>query len=64
MRLDHVDGGIPTLKVALSEHMSAEALKKLAALINEKPPARKADLAAAIMRRLAGEGLRTIWQSL
>jgi hypothetical protein len=64
MRQYHVDDEIPTLEVALSEHMSAEDLKKLAALTKEKPPTRKADLAAAIMRRLAGEGLRTVWQSL
>jgi hypothetical protein len=64
MRQGYVDGEIPTLEVALSEHMTAEDLKKLAALIDEKPPTRKADLAAGIMGRLAGEGLRTIWQSL
>lgn len=60
----HVDGGIPVLEVALSEYMSAEELKKLAALTGEKLPTRKADLAAVIIRHLGGERLRAVWQSL
>jgi hypothetical protein len=64
MKRYHVDGGIPTLAVALSEHMSAEELKNLARLTREKLPTRKADFAAVIMRHLDGERLRTVWQCL
>ena len=64
MKRYDVDGGIPTLKTALSERMNADALKKLAALTGEKLPTRKADLAAVIIRHLGGERLRTIWQCL
>src|SRR5271157_3919510 len=61
---DNVNDEIPTLEVALSEYMSAEELRKLAALTREKLPTRKADLAAVIVRHLDGERLRTIWQGL
>jgi hypothetical protein len=64
MKRHHVEGGIPTIEVALSEYMNSDGLKKLAALTDEKLPTRKADLAAAIMRHLDGERLRTIWQCL
>jgi len=64
MKRYHVDGAIPTLKVALFEYMSAEDLKKLVALTKEKVPARKADLVALIMKHLGGERLRTVWRSL
>ena len=57
-------GGIPTLDLALSELMSSNDLKKLAALTREKLPTRKADLAAVIKRHLEGDGLRTVWQGL
>lgn len=60
----HIDGGIPTLEVALSEYMNADDLKKLASLTKEKLPARKADLAAVVIRHLGGERLRTVWQGL
>jgi len=58
------DGGIPTLEVALTECMSSEDLRKLAALTNEKLPTRKGELAFLIMRHLGGERLRTVWESL
>ncbi|OFW65656.1 MAG: hypothetical protein A2Y74_04050 [Actinobacteria bacterium RBG_13_63_9] len=64
MKRYQVDGGIPTLAAALSEHMLSEDLKRLAALTKEKLPTRKADLAAVIMRHLDGERLRTVWQCL
>ncbi len=38
------DGRIPTLEVALTEHMNADDLKKLAKHTNEKIPTRKADM--------------------
>jgi len=60
----YADDPIPTLAAALSEHMNASDLKKLAALTREKPPVRKAELAAVVMRHLDGERLRSVWQSL
>lgn len=56
--------GIPTLEVALTEHMNADGLKNLAKHTNQKIPTRKADVAAAIIRYLDGEGLKTVWQGL
>ena len=64
MKRHHVDGSIPTLEVALSEHMTADGLRRLAALTREKLPTRKGDLAAVIIRHLEGERLRTVWQGL
>ncbi len=59
-----IDGGIPTLAVALSEHMNAGALKKLASLTGGRVPPRKAELADLIANHLDGNGLRAAWQSL
>jgi len=64
MKRHHLDGSIPTLEVALSECMTAEDLRKLAALTREKLPTRKGDLAAVILRHLEGERLRSVWQAL
>ncbi len=67
MKRHHADGEIPTLQVALSEYMSADDLRKLAALTQstkEKLPTRKADLAAVIIRHLGRERLRMVWQGL
>jgi hypothetical protein len=64
MKRFHVDGGIPTLAVALSELMNAGDLKRLAALTEEKLPTRKADLAAVIIRHLEEDRLRTVWERL
>jgi hypothetical protein len=64
MKRYDLDGGIPTLEAALSEHMNADEIRKLATLTREKLPTRKADLAAVITRHLEGDGLRTIWQCL
>jgi hypothetical protein len=58
------DEGIPTLALALSEHMTVAELKKLVALTDEDSPTRKADLAAVIVRHLQGERLKTVWQGL
>ena len=60
----NVDGGIPTLEMALSEFMRVDDLKRLAALTKESLPTRKSDLAALIIRHLEGEKLRRVWQSL
>lgn len=64
MKRFSIDAGIPTLEVALSECMGVEELRMLAALIREKLPTLKADIAAVIMRHLDGEGLRAVWRSL
>src|SRR5260370_35921772 len=64
MRRYDADGRIPTLDVAVSEFMNAEDLKRLGALIGEKLPTRKADLAQVIICYLEGERIRTVWQSL
>jgi hypothetical protein len=58
------DGSIPTLEVALTEHMNADDLKKLAIHTNQKIPTRKADIAAVIERHLDGERLKAVWQGL
>ena len=60
----NVDGGIPTLEMALSETMTVDNLKRLAALTKERLPTRKSDLAAVIIRHLEGEKLRRVWQGL
>lgn len=57
-------GGIPTLDAALSELMTSDELRKLAALTGEKLPTRKVDLAAVIKRHLDGDRLRSVWQRL
>jgi len=59
-----VDEGIPTLALALSEHMNADELKVLASLTRSPTPTRKADLVAHILDHLEGDRLRTVWQSL
>ena len=64
MKRHNIDGGIPTLAVALSEHMNAGELRTLASLTNGPVPTRKAELADAIAKHLAGPGLRAAWQSL
>jgi hypothetical protein len=64
MKRYSIDGGIPTLAVALSEHMTAGELRKLASLTGGPVPTRKAERAEVIARHLAGPGLRTAWDSL
>ncbi|MCX6629649.1 MAG: hypothetical protein NTW28_18685 [Candidatus Solibacter sp.] len=44
--------------------MNADDLRRLAVLSGEKPPTRKADMAAVIVRHLAGAGLRGVWEGL
>jgi hypothetical protein len=64
MRRHDTDGGIPTLAVALSEHMNADELKVLATLTKTRPPTRKAELVDHILAYLEGDRLRTAWQCL
>jgi hypothetical protein len=64
MKRYYPDGRIPTLEVALTEHMNADDLKRLAQHTNQKIPTRKADIAAVIKRHLDGERLHTVWQGL
>src|SRR5215467_1661175 len=52
-----------TLECALTG-CTADNLRRLASLTGEKPPMRKADIAALIIRHLEGDRLRTVWQGL
>ena len=63
MRYD-LDGGIPTLAVALAEHMNLDEIKVLATLTKTRAPARKAELVEHILTFLKGDRLRTVWQGL
>ena len=54
---------IPTLKSALAGY-TVDNLKRLASLTGEKPPMRKVDIAAVIVRYLQGQRLHTVWQGL
>jgi Helicase conserved C-terminal domain len=63
MRYD-LDGGIPTLAVALAEHMNLDELKVLATLTKTRAPARKAELVEHILTFLEGDRLGTVWQGL
>jgi hypothetical protein len=59
----YLDEETTTLEAALSA-CTAEDLRRLAALTGEKPPTRKSDIAAVIIRHLQGDRLRTVWQGL
>ena len=50
--------------MALSEHMNASELKKLASLTGGPVPTRKTELADLVAKHLEGNRLRTAWQSL
>src|SRR5947209_7150930 len=54
---------IPTLELAL-DSLTANDLRKLAALTGKKVPSRKGDMAALIVLHLAGDRLRTVWEGL
>ncbi len=64
MKRYYSDERIPTLEVALIEHMNVGDLRKLAKYTNQRIPNRKADIAAVIMRYLAGDRLKSVWQGL
>jgi hypothetical protein len=64
MRYSLTEGDIPTLKLALTDYMTVEQIRPLAALTGVKLPTGKLDLAAVILRHLEGERLRTVWQGL
>ncbi|MGH9328693.1 MAG: hypothetical protein ACRD2B_18650 [Terriglobia bacterium] len=64
MKRYDLNGGIPTLRLALNEYMTGEELKRLAALTATKLPTRKAELADLVARHLAGERLHAVWQRL
>jgi hypothetical protein len=64
MKRYHNDDGIPTLAVALSEHMNADELKVLASLTKTSLPTRKAELVDHILKYLEGDRLRSVWQCL
>jgi hypothetical protein len=54
----------PTLGVALSDAMTVDELKQLAALTGAVLPTRKAELVSVITGYLGGSGLRRVWDSL
>ena len=64
MKRYYDDEGIPTLEVALMEHLTVDELKKLANHTHQKIPTRKADIAALIVQHLQGESLHAVWQDL
>ena len=64
MKGNRIDVGIPTLAVALAEHMTANELRKLASLRGGPVPTRKAEIADLIIKHLEGHRLRAVWQSL
>jgi hypothetical protein len=59
-----LDGGIPTLTAALSEHLNVDELKVLATLTHTRAPTRKAALVEHICQYLEGDRLRAVWQGL
>ena len=59
-----IDGGIPTLAAALSEHLNVDELKGLATLTHTRAPTRKAALVEHILTFLEGDRRRTVWQGL
>jgi hypothetical protein len=56
--------GIPTLRFALDQYMNADEIKKLVAFIGLRPPTRKLELVEAVVKHLAGAGLRQVWEGL
>lgn len=60
----YIDDGIPTLSLALAEHMNVDELRVLASLTKAASPTRKAELVDHILNHLEGDRLRTIWQCL
>ena len=52
------------MEVALVEHMNSDELRQLLKHTGQKSPTRKADMAAVIMRHLAGDRLKSVWQGL
>jgi hypothetical protein len=59
-----IDGRIPTLGAALSEHLNVDELKELATLTHTRAPTRKAALVEHICQYLEGDRLRAVWQGL
>jgi hypothetical protein len=64
MKRYYTNGSIPTLEVALTQHMNADDLKQLARHTHQTIPTRKAEIAAVIKRHLDGERLEAVWQGL
>jgi hypothetical protein len=63
MYYNNYDNGLPTLEIGL-DSINADELKKLAALTGEKASGKKADIIAIVVRQLAGDRLRTVWEGL
>jgi len=58
------DSSFGTLAEALDISLTVGGLKKLAALFPGRSPARKDELVAYIVGKLAGDGLRAAWERL
>ena len=63
MRPDIDEERFSSVRTALG-WMTADDLKKLAALTGERAPSRKPDMIDVIHRHLEGERLRTVWEGL
>src|SRR5580658_10927123 len=57
------DTGLPTLEIGL-DSINMDELKKLATLTGQKVFGKKADIIAIVVRQLAGDRLRAVWESL
>src|SRR6266542_148206 len=62
--MKHIDRGISTLAVALSDYMTVPELKALVRLTKNASPGPKPDFAKHILEFLQGDRLRMVWQSL
>lgn len=60
----HIDRGISTLAVALSDYVTVPELTALARLTKSTAPGPKPDLAKHILESLEGDRLRIVWQCL
>jgi hypothetical protein len=63
MHHSNYEDGLPTLELGL-DSINMDELKKLAALTGQKVSGKKADIIAIVVRQLAGERLRAVWEAL
>lgn len=64
MKRYYTDGSIPTLGIALEQHMNVGELKQLVGLTDHRAPTRKAELVDLILKHLGGDRLRLVWDQL
>jgi hypothetical protein len=63
MHYNTYDDELPTLEIGL-DSVNTDELRKLAALTGQKVSGKKADIIAIIVRYLAGERVRAVWEGL